>query len=140
MTKKQQTFGIIAGSVIVAGSVTWILINRSQKKKEVDTIMKYIGGETTSTGTSIVKPEIIASLPEGVFPLKRGDKNKKVAQLQKALNKKYKTSITIDGLFGQDTFDILCDKYWYVCRVATTTYPYYRGRYVDVVDFNNINS
>lgn len=40
--KKGQKIALIT-SVVVAGIITWVLINRSRKNKEVDLIMRWLG-------------------------------------------------------------------------------------------------
>src|ERR1035437_2521447 len=112
----KRTILIISSATVVIGAITYILINRSNKKKDLKIINDILDGNVKDPnqggGQIVVSTADINKLPVGYFPLKRGDKNQKVAALQKALNKAYGTSVSIDGQFGQETYDILCSKYF----------------------------
>lgn len=133
---------IIAGSVAVVGTTTWILINRHNKQKKEKQIMDILNGkiaDPNSGGSQTVISQADASkLPDGYFPLKRGDKNKKVLALQQALNKAYGTSISLDGQFGKETYDILCSKYFSFC--APTSLGLSASRTIGASDFESIQN
>lgn len=109
----------IASSIVVVGVVTYILINRAKKKKQIETIEAILSGSVKDPNATNVGQKIIPTtsdsfkkLPDGVFPIKFGDKSKKVYSVQQALNRKYGTSIDLDGIYGDATFQVMCDKVW----------------------------
>ncbi len=140
--QRNRMIYIISGSVLLIGTVSFILINRSSKKKDLKTINDILDGTIKDPnqggGQVVVSAADISKLPVGYFPLKRGDKNQKVAALQKALNKAYGTNISIDGQLGQETYDILCSKYFDYC--APVSLGLTASRTVSASNFEEINS
>lgn len=155
---------IYAGVLLIAVGGIYIYIKRRERKEEAEKVIKVInknflegmGGDTSAnplivTGGQVkVNPkydtkdqknkkilEKVKNLPEGYFPLKVGDRNKKVARLQDALNRAYGLNITVDGLFGQETRDALCTNYIGFFRKAVDCAPF-TDLEIDAEDYANI--
>ena len=79
---EKRTRNIIIGFVILGGATVGILVNRSIKKKKEQEILDIINGTksdpNTSSAQTIISKADLDKLPNGTFPLKIGDKNKKV--------------------------------------------------------------
>lgn len=141
---------IYTGVLLIAVGGIYIYIKRRERKKEAEEVIKVInknflegmGGDTSANplivegGKVKVNPkydtkdprnkkqlEKVKNLPEGYFPLVPGDKNKKVARLQDALNRAYGLNITVDGLFGQETKNALCTNFIGFFRKAIDCAP-----------------
>lgn len=141
--QRNRTIYIIAGSVLVLGTACFILINRSNKKKDLKIINDILDGNVKDPnqggGQVVISTADLNKLPIGYFPLKRGDKNQKVAALQKALNKAYGTSVSIDGTFGKETYDILCSKY-FTLPCPPLSLGLSASRTISASNFEDINS
>lgn len=113
---EKRTINIIIGFVLLGGATTGILINRNIKKKKEQQILDIINGNKTDpnnqSGQTIISNADLDKLPNGTFPLKIGDKNKKVYALQQTLNANYGTSIDLDGKYGDSTFKAMCSNVW----------------------------
>jgi len=118
LTKKQK-FAII-GAVALVSIITFIVIRRNKNKKTIEQLNQILDGKVkdpnkqTEGQLQINKAEL-DKLPLGRFPLKIADKNKKVFDLQKLLNRKYGLTIDEDGKFGQSTASALCKNYFQTC-------------------------
>jgi hypothetical protein len=112
---KGQISAIIAG-VVVASLITYIVIRRNKNKKlikEIDDILMAKVTDPNQTGSqTILSPDQYKALPDGNFPLKIGDKNKKVHDVQMALNRKFGANINVDGKYGESTFVAMCSNIW----------------------------
>jgi len=136
---------LIAGATMVAGATAFILINRNRKKKMIQDINDILAGRKPDTsgdgsGFNVIPQTEYEKLPEGVFPLKitsPAKKSKKIYRLQMALNKNYGAKIDVDGTFGVQTYDTLCDLYWdSPCFQWLGQY----GKEIDASDYNEILS
>lgn len=138
MKISRRTIYIIISATLVVGTVTGILVNRHNKKKKIKQIDDILEGNKPSSGGGqvIIPQSAYDKLPAGYFPLKVKDKNKKVYDLQKNLNRNYGTSIDLDGVFGMQTYDALCDKYWSWCGSSIGLYQ----RTIDGTDFDEIKN
>ena len=112
---KGQIGGIVAG-VLALSIVTFIVIRRKKNKKVIKEINDIIDAKIPDPNTTgsqvIITPEERDKLPVGSFPLKIGDKNRKVYDVQMALNKKYGSGISVDGKYGESTFSSMCSNIW----------------------------
>jgi len=136
MTRRQKY--ILAGVVLVGAATTFIIINRNKKKKQIKAINDILDQKVATGGQVQIPKEAVDKLPDGKWPLKIGDKNKKVLALQQALNRNYGTTVDVDGSFGQGLYKALCDKYFnYGCTVLGA--PVY-VRSIEQSDFDQINS
>lgn len=123
---------LIGSSAITIIAFVWIMFNRSKKKKEIAEMLAIFGG-------GITDPAVV-ELPEGRFPLKFGDKNLKIAKLQKVLNKKYNSNLDIDGKFGQSTADVLCKKFFPTCQSWLPTGQYQARQYeISQIEYDTLN-
>jgi hypothetical protein len=114
---KKQKIVIGVTSAIVVGTIIFIVVNRRKKQKkmkEINDILdaRVVDPSSPNQGQKILKPEEVKALPDGVFPIKFGDKNKKVLAIQQALNKAYGKTIDQDGRYGETTWKALCDNVW----------------------------
>ena len=128
---------ITLGATVVLGTITAILIARSKKKSKIKLINDILVGNQSDPnlgGQTIIPQSEYDKLPNGNFPLKVGDKNKKVYSLQKALASRYGSKIDLDGKFGQGTYDSLCDNYWNWCGSSVGLYQ----RTVSQSDYDEI--
>ncbi len=82
---------IIISIILIVGLAVWFFGFYLPKKKKNDT-------EETLKQVSQA-----AELPAGSFPLKPGDKNKKVLLIQKILNLRFKAGLVEDGVYGPKT-------------------------------------
>ena len=87
--------------IVLIGLTAYIIWNKQQKKKDIKYIYDVLDGvvadpTTGSAQRTITKAEASA-LPDGVFPLKFGDKNKKVLKLLRP-KKKLKWRVVDIGL------------------------------------------
>lgn len=114
-TKQKIIIGV--SSAVVLGTVIFILINRSNKEKAAKLINDILDAKVTdpnasNSGQVVINKTAYDALPAGNFPLKVGDKNKKVYAVQMALNKTFGSSIDLDGKYGESTFVTMCSKIW----------------------------
>lgn len=117
LTKNEKIiYGVGLGLVALT---VYVVINRKRKAKEIKAINDILDAKVPDPnkegGQVIIQKSVYDKLPDGQFPLKLGDKSKKVFDLQQALNIKYGTSIDQDGKFGQSTATALCKHYKPYC-------------------------
>lgn len=109
---------IIGASLLLAGVITYIIVKRVTNKKKIAEIHKILDG--WKSGASTISKAEYNKLPSGAFPLKYGDKNKKVFVVQQQLNKNYGTKVDLNGIFGDQLYAALNDKYWTIPSFGTT--------------------
>jgi hypothetical protein len=106
----------IVGGVVALSVITFVIIRRRKNAKLIKDINDILDAkipdpnQTNSGG--IIPPAEAKALAEGNFPLKIGDKNKKVYDVQMALNKKFGSGIKVDGKYGESTFQSMCSNVW----------------------------
>ena len=83
---------IIISIVLVVGLAVWFFGFYLPKKKK-----------NTTTEETLNQVNAASELPAGTFPLKPGDKNKKVLLIQKILNLRFNAGLTEDGIYGPKT-------------------------------------
>ncbi len=115
LTRRNITIG--AATTVILSTVIFLIINRKRKIAKAKEIKDIVHANIkdpsqTNAGQVIIKSSDLASLPDGKFPIKIGDKSKKVYAMQQALNKTYGTSIDLDGKYGESTFVTLCSNLW----------------------------
>ena len=113
LNKRNVLIGI--GATITVGTLIYILVNRSKKKKLIEEINDILEGNKPGPndgGQKIISEQEYNALPSGSFPLKIGDKNKKIYDVQKMLNSKYGAFVDVDGKYGEGTWQAMCDKIW----------------------------
>ena len=112
---KGQIGGIVAGSLAIS-LITFVVIRRNKNKKlikQINDILEAKIPDPNQTGSqTILSADELKKLPVGNFPLKIGDKNQKVSDVQMALNKKYGSGISVDGKYGESTFVSMCSNIW----------------------------
>ncbi len=137
MTQKQK-FYIGTAVVLLVGTGIFIAVNRKKKTAQIKVINDILDQKVATAGQKQIPAEQIAALPDGKWPVKIGDKSKKVLALQQALNRNYGTTVDVDGSFGQGLYKALCDKYFnYGCTVLGA--PVY-VRQIEQSDFDQINT
>jgi len=109
---------LIAASVVLAGVIAFVIVKRVTNKKKIEEINKILDG--WKTGASTISGTEYNKLPSGAFPLKYGDKNRKVFVIQQQLNKNYGTKVDLNGIFGDQLYAALNDKYWTIPSFGTT--------------------
>jgi hypothetical protein len=131
---------LIAGGTMVLGAAAFIIVNRRKKLRMIGEIEDILNGKKQDPNAEnyILPQSVYEKLPEGSFPLKITSpaiQSKKVYRLQMALNKNYGTKIDVDGKFGLQTYDTLCDVYWDMpCYQWLGQY----GKEIDGSDYNEI--
>ena len=112
---KGQIGGIIAGAVVIS-LITFVVIRRNKNKKLIkelnDILDAKIPDPNQTNSGGVISPAEAKALAEGNFPLKIGEKNKKVYDVQMALNKKFGSGIKVDGKYGESTFQSMCSNVW----------------------------
>lgn len=112
---KGQISGIVAGALAIS-LITFVVIRRNKNKKlikQINDILEAKIPDPNQTGSQkILPPEELKKLPVGSFPLKIGDKNQKVYDVQMALNRKFGSGIDADGKYGESTFVSMCSNIW----------------------------
>ena len=117
MAKKNHTLTYIGGALII-GTVWYIVSKRNSNALKVAEINKILDGSKQDPsaqqggGQVVIEKALYDKLPTGNFPLKAGQKNKKIYDLQKYLNQNYGSNVDLDGVFGQGTADALNSKFW----------------------------
>lgn len=138
----------IVSAVLVTGVVTYILINRSKKKKQILEIEKILSGEkrdpNAPSGQLVLTTTQIAQLPsKGGFPFKIGNKHQKIAGIQQLLNKKFGSNIDVDGVYGESTYQSMCKNVWSVgiLNNELTSCRNWDGSRKDITqeDYNSLN-
>lgn len=138
---KRQKIGYIALAVAV-GTIAYIVVNRNKNQKIIDEINDILDGakqdpsKKQTGGQKVIQKSEYDKLPVGNFPLKVGDKNKKVYDLQKLLNDNYGANLDLDGKFGQGMYSVLCKHYWSLCGSSIGVYL----RTISQADFDEIRS
>jgi hypothetical protein len=137
---KQEKWALFGGGLALSVFI-FVVVRRAKNKvliKKINDILdRKVREEGSPSGQVILTQQQINALPIGSFPLKVGDKNRKVYDLQINLNRNYGTQISADGKFGTETYKILCDKYFnYGCTVVgmANIYP----RTISSADFDAI--
>jgi len=119
-----------------------IAVRRKKNAKLIDEINGILDGtkedpsKPKGSGQVDLNKTDLDKLPAGNFPLKVGDKNKKVYDLQRTMNQVYGTNLDMDGKFGQGLYSALCDKFWTFCG---SNVGYY-GRTISQKDFDEIKN
>lgn len=112
---KGQIGGIVAG-VVAISLITFVVIRRNKNKKlikEINDILDSKVPDPNKSGSQVILTQAqLGTLPNGNFPLKIGDKNKKVYDVQMALNRKFGSGIDADGKYGESTFQSMCSNVW----------------------------
>jgi hypothetical protein len=112
---KVQIGGIVAGVVIIS-IITFVVIRRNKNKKLIkqlnDILDSKVADPNQSGSQVIISKTEYDKLAVGNFPLKIGDKNKKVYDVQMALNRKFGSGIDVDGKYGESTFVSMCSNIW----------------------------
>lgn len=153
MSSKNRKTIIIISSIAVVSAIVYGIFKRSDNKKKIKLINDILDGSikdpNSGGGQNIITKTDYESLPNGNFPLKIGSKNKKVYEIQKLLNSNYGTSIDLDGKYGEQLWNIMCEKVWsswytnkyLVCYEAklSTNSPLIR-RSISASDFETIKS
>lgn len=106
----------IVGGVLAISVITFVIIRRRKNAKlikDINDILDAKVKDPNQTGSqTIITPAQLNALPKGNFPLKIGDKNQKVYDVQMALNRKYGSGINADGVYGESTFQSMCSNVW----------------------------
>lgn len=129
---------LIATSTIVVGAIVFLIINRNKKKKMIDQINALLDGNVPDQGQKVISDTDYAALPTGTFPIKIGQKNKKVYDIQKALNQFKGSHLDLDGVYGESTWKVICDKWWTVCRDLTPGKTFGDRRNITQTDYDAI--
>jgi len=114
LTKNEKIiYGIGLGLVALT---VYVVINRKRKAKEIkainDILDSKVADPNAPVGNVIISEDKFKALPDGKFPIKIGEKSKKVYAIQQALNKLYSSNIDLDGVYGESTFQTMCSKIW----------------------------
>ena len=151
MNNKKRDIAIILSSLVVTSVIVFIVYKRQKNKKDIqminDILDSKIKDPNASQSQNIISSAEYNSLPTGIFPLKFGDKNKKVYELQRLLNQNFGTSIDLDGKYGDSTFQAMCSKVWnsgilslkYVDCYDTTLKGFAR-KVVSQIDFEKVKN
>jgi hypothetical protein len=114
VSKRNLYVGI--GVAAIVGVVTYVVIRRKNNANKIqqinDILDQKVQDPNTGAGQKIIQKSEYDKLPMGQYPIKFGQKNKRVYEIQKMLNRKYGTSIDLDGRYGESTWNALCDKLW----------------------------
>ncbi len=131
---KHKAYIALGLTALIGG---YILYNRNKKKKLIKEIHAIMDGDISSGSVpSTLKKEDVAKLPMGQFPLKLGQANQLIFNLQKGLNKKYNSGIVQDGKFGDSTAKAMCKNVWTSCYtdVQARNYEVSNAEYNKVVN------
>ena len=114
VSKRNLYVGI--GVAAIVGVVVYVNVRRKNNQKKIqminDILDQKVQDPNTGAGQKIIQKSEYDKLPMGQYPIKFGEKNKRVYEIQKMLNRKYGTSIDLDGRYGESTWNVLCDKLW----------------------------
>jgi hypothetical protein len=114
VSKRNLYVGI--GVAAIVGVVAYVVVRRKNNEKKIqqinDILDQKVQDPNTGAGQKIIQKSEYDKLPMGQYPIKFGQKNKRVYEIQKMLNRKYGTSIDLDGRYGESTWNVLCDKLW----------------------------
>jgi len=114
LSKKNIYIGI--GLIASISAIVYIIKRKKDNQKIIqqikDILDQKIKDPNTGGGQKVILKNEYDALPLGQYPIKYGEKNKRVYDIQRMLNKKYGTSIDLDGIYGNSTYDVLCDKVW----------------------------
>lgn len=112
-TNEKIIYGVGLGLVALT---VYIVINRKRKAKEIkainDILDSKVADPNAPIGNVIITEDKFKSLPDGKFPIKIGDKSKKVYAIQQALKKLWNANIDLDGVYGESTFQTMCSNVW----------------------------
>jgi len=124
---KRQIIGYSAFAVSI-GAIIYIINKRKKNEVVIKQIIAILDGKAEDPsnpkmgGQVVINPTELSKLPNGNYPLKIGDKNKKVYALQQLLNTNFGSNLDLDGKFGQGMYSVLCDKYWTFCGISIGSY------------------
>lgn len=124
---KRQIIGY--GALVVSiGAIIYVINNKKKNEVLINKIIAILDGKAEDPSNPKMGGQVVlpaseySKLPNGNYPLKIGDKNKKVYALQELLNKNFGSNLDLDGKFGQGLYSVLCDKYWSVCGISIGSY------------------
>ncbi len=108
---------IITVSILtVAGIAAFVIIRRKKNKIAIQAINDILDSKVADpnqSGTQVIIPKSeYDKLPAGKFPIRFGDKGKLVYNIQVLINRKYGTTIALDGKYGDSTFQAMCSNVW----------------------------
>ena len=114
VSKRNLYVGI--GLTLIVGGVVYVVNRRKKNERKIqqikDILDQKVADPNTGAGQKIILKNEYDALPMGQYPIKFGQKNKRVYEIQKMLNRKYGLSIDLDGRYGESTWNALCDKLW----------------------------
>lgn len=114
VSKRKLYIGL--GLAAIVGASAYIYIRRKKNGVKIqqinDILDQKVADPQTGGGQKVILKSEYDALPMGQYPIKFGQKNKRVYEIQKMLNKKFGTSIDLDGVYGESTWKVLCDKVW----------------------------
>jgi hypothetical protein len=114
--KITRTHKIYAGLALSALVVGYLIYNRNKKQKQIKLIYDIIDSNVASAGVPSTLTQVqVKALPMGQFPLKLGQQNQLVFNLQQALNKNFNAGIVQDGKFGDSTAKAMCKHVYNFC-------------------------
>lgn len=136
---RRQIIGYSALAVSI-GAIIYVINNKKKNEVIIKQIISILDGKAEDPsnpkmgGQVVISPNDVSKLPNGNYPLKIKDKNKKVLALQQLLNTNFGSNLDLDGKFGQGMYSVLCDKYWTVCGASIGVY----GRTISQSDVDEI--
>lgn len=146
---KRKIFNIVS-LTLIAGTVAFVIVRRVKNKKLIDKINGELEGkiaDSANTGQKVIDATSQAALPDGTYPLAIGSKSKKVLAIQQLLNSKFQSGIDIDGVYGDSTYQSLCNNLWSVGLThtkATSCYDFHLGmptrRAITQADFTTLSN
>ena len=107
--KKNKYFWIFIIVVIVAIIAWYVIRRKKQNKIENSPVPVPVPGYSISG--SVYLNNTYSNLPNGSYPVIRGQKSKLVYLLQASLNKLHGANLKLDGDFGQKTETALLQAY-----------------------------
>lgn len=114
VSKRNLYVGI--GLALTIGGVLYVVNRRKKNERKIqqikDILDQKVADPNTGSGQKVILKNEYDALPMGQYPIKFGQRNKRVYEIQKLLNRKYGTSIDLDGRYGESTWNALCDKVW----------------------------
>lgn len=114
VSKRNLYVGI--GLALTIGGIVYVVNRRKKNERKIqqikDIIDQKVADPNTGGGQKIILKSEYDALPMGQYPIKFGQRNKRVYEIQKMLNRKYGLSIDLDGRYGESTWNALCDKLW----------------------------
>lgn len=129
---KRKIINILSITTVL-GLTAFIIVRRIKNKKLITTINGELEGkiaDSSNAGQKVIDAAAQAALPDGTYPIQIGAKNKKVLAIQQLLNSKFQSGIDIDGVYGDSTYQSLCNNLWSVGIThtkATSCYDFHLG-------------